>query len=958
MDNTSLAWEKAQEALKKINSSIQQHLIQSPANTSSQPQPNPIALPPHMFSNNNFQQYQQQMLYNTSWSNPPPPPPNEPTDKGKMILNDIKKIPTPAIPTDSQSACVDNTSTFNGYNGNTWHYPYVPENSYTGNYDRMRNSDGSNIQDTNCHTNSEHTLEYLGNNSYNNSQMTFNQSNETIHQNYTDFNQKFQRANNPSFGQEFQHGNNYGQGFRPRLTPRFNGQRSQPPFLSNENSARPPTFANESENFDFYEQEPEDNEDIALPITPRQFGTSFSQQSWHNKTRFFNRSNRPLGPPSGKNIRFNIKSKYPVPTFASPTFRPDNNNFMEDNSWNNENSASRQAQQQLHTNSPNPSNLTPNSKIITKDENVTDGKKEYTASAGAWPPSLKRFVQRCFESVAEEEKNDMQAVLREYITSLFSNNLPLTDDYDNRPVLKLSANDYDMRNLNKVVPAVNGVHIGTWTPKPTFIQQENSSRGRGNEGRGNQFTHQKRGGRVGGGGMRQKYARDEETDSNSYKRRSESRRSPKSRSPSFRRSNKLRSPQRNRTRRKKSSSSTSSSASSRSDLSSRGSSSNYATNKKRRNRNFDRNQSPIANTKFKSRLGNIISPKKLRNGLKTPTNRLKDRMSQNIDYDVNDDPNDFIPLAKNKKQKFKFVKRDNFVVEHDDGRMNARATRFADMLSTRTEPLVLNINQESNSIDELDWSTLHIIGTCSNLEKSYFRLTTAPDASIVRPVGVLQQSIKLVEEKWKIGKDYNYICEQLKSIRQDLTVQGIRDSFTVRVYEMHARIAIEKGDHEEFNQCQTQLKALYNEGIKGCQYEFIAYRILYYIFTTNTTDIMTCLASLTASHRKNVSIKHAIETAHSWLLSNYVLFFRHYKNAPDMSAFILNWIIERERKTAVKLVVKAYRPNIPVECLINMLAFQDLDSCLQFLERNNIAVSVAEKNSIIIDCKANSANVI
>lgn len=105
-------------------------------------------------------------------------------------------------------------------------------------------------------------------------------------------------------------------------------------------------------------------------------------------------------------------------------------------------------------------------------------------------------------------------------------------------------------------------------------------------------------------------------------------------------------------------------------------------------------------------------------------------------------------------------------------------------------------------------ATTNLVGTSAALEKPYMRLTTSPKVEDVRPLSILRKALSHIKSQFIQTEDFDWANEQLKSVRQDITVQHLRNKFVLEVYELHARILLEHGDLNEFNQCQTMIRNL------------------------------------------------------------------------------------------------------------------------------------------------------
>ena len=255
------------------------------------------------------------------------------------------------------------------------------------------------------------------------------------------------------------------------------------------------------------------------------------------------------------------------------------------------------------------------------------------------------------------------------------------------------------------------------------------------------------------------------------------------------------------------------------------------------------------------------------------------------------------------------------------------------------------------TLRDLKTKNKRALGTSAELEKSYLRLTSAPEAAKVRPPAVLKEALALVKRKWRERRDYEHAKEQLKAIRQDLTVQHARGgAFAQSVYETHARIALEVGDMAEYNQCQTVLRELHARrkarGERGVHRagasssaealrrvasespgatieEFAAYRVLYAAAQDTTEALTRELRRATADGLlEHPLVSHATAAASAKTSGNFRAFFERRRDAPRMSGYLMDTMAPGVRRSGMRAVLRAHGAGVSAAWVARVLGFE------------------------------------
>lgn len=192
-----------------------------------------------------------------------------------------------------------------------------------------------------------------------------------------------------------------------------------------------------------------------------------------------------------------------------------------------------------------------------------------------------------------------------------------------------------------------------------------------------------------------------------------------------------------------------------------------------------------------------------------------------------------------------------------------------------------------------------------------------------------------------------FVRDRTRAIRQDLSIQDIRDSDAVEINEQIARFHIaidnelrgkvDKAEYDPFQNTEQLRKVLltllelYEDGYTGAnEGEMRAYHILSHLENPD-------------SFHRSVSgnfpeVRLAVKLAVSYHSGNYTGYFMLMQDAPFLMACLANLHADHLRRKAIQIISKSYSQELSVERFSDALCFETTSQAISYLHSLKISV--------------------
>ncbi|XP_067844236.1 germinal-center associated nuclear protein isoform X2 [Heptranchias perlo] len=238
----------------------------------------------------------------------------------------------------------------------------------------------------------------------------------------------------------------------------------------------------------------------------------------------------------------------------------------------------------------------------------------------------------------------------------------------------------------------------------------------------------------------------------------------------------------------------------------------------------------------------------------------------------------------------------------------------------------------------------------------------------LRPAAVLKITMDyLVTKIMDLGEGnyrdwYDFVWNRTRGVRKDITQQHLCNQLTVVLIEKCTRFHIHCGHHlceepmssydakindENLTKCLQSLKEMYQDLATKDTYceneaEFRAYHVL---INLNEGDILREVQQFRPIIRNSPEVKFAVQAFAALNSNNFVRFFKLVGAASYLSACILHRYFKQVRREALKtlnfaLTVSSQRSTMfPMETLVRMLLFKDLEEATEFAKCYGLSLS-------------------